>query len=302
MHGSHFLNDEYKISATRLIPPKNSCENFNFARSKMKAKSSPMSKRTRLWRGLRRLLTATVTIGLLVLGVFKSVGPRNISRIYGNIKVIAAYIAPRLLMMKRSLIPNLGELSRPPRPPKIMEILSPPLHLIIALGNLDEAKKLLQKDATAHLITPNHQSNNHTFNSSSRIHFDNSSASIFESMTFSICKIYRKQKQYPTKLSVTGSVDAGTCVVGRYRWALKIPKHGISFHSSNYSLPSNFTKCSNHRNDPFDCNHAKIREDVRLRYSQLCPDLSPFLLACTNRLALERALAYTPPWFNNEKM
>lgn len=203
--------------------------------------------------------------------------------------MILAYLSPRLLMVKRSFIP--ADVN--------VRIIPNPFHLVLALGSLDEAEHILIKDPAAQLIVPRHQQQHEmTFNStfSDRIWLERNSTTIFESLAYSLCDTYVRTKRYPTKLTVTGKSKISNCILGRYRKAFKFLKEMISFRATNSSRFSNhISECSSDNNDYFDCKGLSPHSS-RQRYSQLCPDLAPILLACGNRVALERALEHKPPW------
>lgn len=267
MHGSHFLKDEYEISSSRTGPPKKSTESFKFPSSKTKGKSSPAAKKLSFWIILSRTILA---VTLLVLGLIRSIGvPRLIKSVAISQVLIAAYIIPNLMIFKRS--PNINQ--------KIMEILPTPFNLIISFDD-SKNETIYENIPITYLI-------NHS----------NFSLSLFEGIAFSWCDSYLKNKRYPTKLTIVASSQVKSCVMGQYRWSLKLPKSLIDFQASN-STSNNFT-CPMKQKDPFDC-EKKDLEGTRLKYSQLCPDMSPILLACTNRIALEKAISYNPPWSSNK--
>lgn len=301
MHGSHLLNDEYQITASRLTPARKSSDNFKYYDSDEKIGSS--APRRGFWQDLKNMCKIILAIILLAKGIISSIGPTNRIKLYTGSHKFISYIAPKLLMFKRSfIVPKMDVMKSSPPQPRIIEIFPAPLHLILALSGLDEAKKIMKKDAAAQLITPN-PNIPAGFNSSlhGKVHVDLNSTSVFESLAFSWCEAFKRNKRYPTRLIVTGPESAASCVLGRYRWALKIPEEVISFRAVNSTqVFLNASECSQDRKDPFDCK-SKDREEIRFAYSQICPDLSPMLLACANRITLERALAYKPRWADNKK-
>lgn len=303
MHGSHLLTEEYQISASRLDPPRKSSDNFNFCRSKMKAESSPKCKQGGIWQFIKDCSKIIFALVVIVKGISRSIGPSNTLKLYAGTQVIISYIAPKLFMFKRSFVIGKVDNNKSVKSvPKIIEIFPAPLHLVIALNGLEEGKKILKKDAAALLITPNRNiSTELNSTDRSKLYLDTNSTTIFESLAFSWCEAFKKNKRYPTRLIVTGPARISSCVLGQYQWALKIPKEIISFRAVNSSeISPNFSECPADRKDIFDC-RSKDREDIRFKYSQMCPDLTPFLLACSNRVTLERALAYKPRWADNKK-
>lgn len=299
MHGSHFLNEEYQISASRLsTSKKNSCENLNPNRSDEAVESlAHKQEKNRLWQELKTFCKIIAFLSLLI----GSFAPTK----FLNLAVIVSHATPKFLMFKRSFVTGRTDVSTAsPSDSRIIEITPAPLHLIIALSSLDEAKRIMKTDAAAQLITPNRNisSADYNFTANGKIHLDINSTSIFESLAFSWCEAFRKNMIYPTKLIVTGPAKISKCVMGRYRWALKFPKELISFREVNGTteIYPNFSDCSKHRQDLFDCN-TKDREEIRFKYSQMCPDMEPILMACSNRFALEKALAYKPKWNNKKK-
>lgn len=301
MHGSHLLNDEYQISASRLDSSRKSSKSFSHYESDEKIKSSASKRSFR--HSLKNMLKVILAMLVVAKGIISSIGHTNRIKLYSGSHKIISYVAPKLLMFKRSsLVAKTDATTSPPPQQRIIEIIPAPLHLIIALSGLDEAKKIMKKDAAAQLITLNPKVPA-SFNSTlhGKVHLNLNSTTVFESLVFSWCETFKRNKRYPTRLIVTGPESAASCVLGRYRWALKIPKEAISFRPVNSTqIFLNSTECSQDRKDPFDC-LAKNREDIRLAYSNMCPDLSPILLACSNRIALERALAYKPRWAQNKK-
>lgn len=310
MHGSHYLNDEYKISASRLDPlTKSSTEDYSFCRSKSKSFSSPAYEDIRFKRFLKRIFSAMLALILLIIvGIFKYLSSANTLKLLIGSQRLISYITPQFLMFKRSIIqPDIRMRSFSVKPTKIIEILPVPLHLVIALNlnYLDEASEILKIDKSAHLIIPtvdNTMKLNFLMNE--RIHFQPNATSLFETLAFSWCQLCFQKQKYPTKLSVIGPSKASACVLNRYRWALKIPKSFISYHTTNVHIntannstsEASFSDCSA---DPFDC-LTTDREEIRLKFSKMCPDMSPILLACNNRITLERALSYNPPWALNK--
>lgn len=277
MHGNHFLRDEYEISTGRLeLSPKESTESFKFPRAKKKGASSPAAKRLGFWR---LFTTALITSVLLTVGLIRSIGPANLIKAATVSQVFIAYITPRLMITKRSSTTITNSHSDPSSPGKIVEILPAPLNLVLNLDESAKSENLIKNDPITHVIKP--LSTNNTIN-------------LFESMAFSWCDTYLKNKRYPTKLTIIASSKVKKCLIGQYRWALKIPKSLIIFRDTNTSSAFNLT-CPQNQKDPFDCT-SKGRETFRMKYSQKCPDMAPILLACNNRVTLERALAYKPPW------
>lgn len=304
MHGIHFLNEENHISANRLSNSKqrrtenNLCRNHD--RSEPKTEPLPTEViKVRLWLGFKILCKIIFALFLLEKGILASIRSFNNSKLSLATQLIASYVTPKFLMFKRSSVIGKTDNSKISSP--IIEISPTPLHLIVALSDLEEATGILKRDAAAQLITPN--SNISVYNSTilRKMHLDTNSTTIFESLVFSWCESFKKNKIYPNKLIITGPAKISSCVMGEYRWALKIPRQMISFRIVNGTgISPNFSDCSQDRQDPFDCG-AKGREYVRSKYSQMCPDLAPILLACKNHIALEKALAYKPKWAKNKK-
>lgn len=294
MHGSHFLSPEYEISASRLEAPTKSCNSFGFERSKGKSESSPASKHNN-WSLRKKLSTAFVTIILIIFGMIRSFGPSNMLKLYTGSQLIVAYIAPKLMKVKRGL--NIGDRKLPAdtvRP--IIEIIPIPLHLIIALDGSDrEIETVRSKDIASQIIIPTNHSFTYILLNNTEVSMNYNATSIFEALTFSLCESYLRNYRNPTKITIVGSSRAASCSLGRYRWALKIPREIISFRIVNGNKTSNFASCPKIKKDPFDCNTPN-REKDRLRISQACPKLYPFLTACKDRSTLERALAHTPSW------
>lgn len=261
MHGSHFQKDECEISSSRTGPPKKSTESFKYPSSKSEGESSPAAKKLCYWYVLNRLM---FTVALFILGLVRYIGLTRLFKAVAIAQVLIAYDIPNLMIMKRS--PNINQ--------KIMEILPTPLNLVISF---DDSKNvtIYEDIPVTHVINYN------------------SSLSLFEGIAFSWCDSYLKNKRYPTKLTIVASSQVKPCVMRQYRWTLKLPKSLINFQSTNTT--SNNLTCPMKQKDIFDCVN-KDREGIRLKYSQMCPDMSPILLACTNRIALEKALSYKPPW------
>ena len=188
-----------------------------------------------------------------------------------------------------------------------MEILPVPLHLVIALNfnNLDEALGILKIDKSAHLMIPTVDNTMKlSFLVNEAIHVQSNATSLFETLAFSWCQLYFEKQKYPTKLTVTGLSKTSRYVLNRYRWALKIPKSIISYHATNVDIntannSTSETGFSDFSADPFDCK-TPGREEIRFKFSKMCPDMSSILLACKNLITLERALSYNPPWSLNK--
>ena len=305
MHGIHFLNEEYQISANRLSKSKQKCiENSCYNRSEPETEPLPPKLvKVRSWRVFKNSCKIIFALFLLAKGIIGSIRPFNTLKFSAATQLIASYFTPKFLMFKRSFVIGKAEVSKTSsRVSRIIEIVPTPLHLIIALSGLEEAKQILKRDSAAQLITPNSNiSSVHNSTILRKIHLDPNSTTIFESLAFSWCESFKKNKIYPTKLIIIGPAKISSCVMGGYRWALKIPKEIISFRIVNETgISPNFSDCSQDRQDPFDCD-TKGREDIRSKYSKMCPDLAPILLACNNHITLEKALAYKPKWAANNK-
>lgn len=297
MHGSHFLNEEYQISASRLdnISKRKSVKSKNSDRLESEEEKG---EKDQLWKIVKNFFKIVFALFLLIKGLIGSLRSSNISKLSVATQFIASYVTPKFLMFKRSFVLGRADISSS-SVHRIVEVSPSPLHLIIALSGLDEAKRIMKRDSAAQLITPIIKIRNSTI--LEKIHIINNSTSIFEILAFSWCESYKKNKIYPTKLIITGPAKISSCVMGRYRWALKIPKEIISFQKVNGSeLLPNFSDCGKGRRDPFDCNE-KGREAIRSEYSEMCPEMAPILLACNNRIRLEKALAYKPKWAYNRK-
>ena len=280
MHGSHFHRNEYEISSNCLGPSIDSTESFKFPRSKKKGEGSPAAKNIGFWK---LFSTACFTVTLLTVGLIRSIGPANTIKAIAVSQVFIAYLSPKLLIAKRSVNPNNNEDSHNIiTPQKIMELLPKPLHLIITFDDSEKFKKSFENVSIADVINP-----------LAKHSLDNNTLTLFESIAFSWCDSYVKNKRYPTKLTIVASSQVKPCVLGQYRWSMKFPKSLIDFQKTNSSSVQ--LTCPETRKDPFDCS-SKNREEIRLKYSQLCPDMAPVLLACNNRITLERALSFKPPW------
>ena len=307
MHGIHFLNEEYQISANRLSKSNQNCIE-NSCPNRLQPETEPLPLKVvkvRSWRVFKNSCKIIFALFVLAKGIVGSIRPFNNLKFSTATQLIASYVTPKFLMFKRSFVMGMGkaEVSKTSsRVSRIIEIVPTPLHLIIALSGLEEAKQILKRDSASQLITP--YSNISTVYNSTilrKIHLNTNSTTIFESLAFSWCESFKKNKIYPTKLIIIGPAKISSCVMGGYRWALKIPKEIISFRIVNSTeISPNFTDCSQDRQDPFDCG-TKGREDIRSKYSKMCPDLAPILLACNNHITLEKALAYKPKWAANNK-
>lgn len=303
MHGTDLLLSEYEISASRLEDPKNLCESFEFKRIQKESMSSSASNNQVTLRRLSKTIFLSVT--LLCFGLIRSFGGvTNILKICYSSQVAFAYIVPKLLMIKRGLTKSERNSQVESIIPPILEVLSVPLQLVIGLGDLNESElgTILNSDFITYFITPSRDFNSTVFQNSTRILKDNNSATIFESLAFSICEAYHQYKRYPNKIIVAGSKKISPCVLGQYRWALKIPNEIISFHSTNSSdsIPSGLCSCPVIENDPFDCNTPE-RAKIRSKFSSMCPGLAIYLMACNNLLTIKKALNYAPEWKTKSK-
>lgn len=266
MHGSHFLKDEYEISSSRRAsgsPKQSNVTSSKFPSSKFKGESSPAAKKLNLFTILSRIL---LTCGLIIVGLLKSIEMPRLIKMVAISQALIYSFAPNLMITKRS--PNNSE--------KIMEILPAPLNLIISFDNPNNLTSTKEKDPITHVINQNNITN------------------LFEGIAFSWCDSYVKNKRYPTKLTIVAPSQVKSCIMGQYRWSLKIPSSLINFNSTN----TNFNNLTCSKNDPFDCGNGnkEDREEIRLKYSKKCPEMAPILLACTNRMAMERASSYKPSW------
>jgi hypothetical protein len=294
MHGSHHLDEEYKISASRLESHRASFEasrGFFRSSSGLPSESSSASKSARFKSYLKRICVAILTTLLITLGLVRSIGPQNIIKSCAFLAVFSLSL-PKTWIVKRN-DPLVNQ-------PKLLEISSPlPYDLVIALNdNLYNVSSVLSNvpSSSPFIIAT-------TSTNVSGRHLLNDSTSVFESIAFSWCQSYQIHKRYPRKLIIAGPSNIAACALGSHRWAMKIPQSKISFHATSLNSSSplyNSTFCSNdHRSDPFDCTENNARRmDIRHKYSQLCPDLSPILLACSGKAAMNRAIAYIPPWYN----
>lgn len=265
MHGSLFLKDEHEISSNRTGPPTKSIESFKFPSNKSKGESSSAAKTLSYWKILNRII---LTVTLITIGLVKTIGVTRIIKAVAISQVLIAYITPNLMIIKRS--PNNSQKV------KILEILPAPFNLIVSFDDFKN-KTIYENIQITHLIHHNY------------------SLSLFEGIVFSWCDSYLKNKRYPTNVTIVASSQVKSCVMGQYRWSLKLPKSLINFQSTSANSTRNTLTCPKKNKDAFDCGN-KDRDHIRLKYSKLCPDMSPILLACTNRIALEKALSYKPPW------
>lgn len=283
MHGSHFLSKEYEISSSRLGSSTESTERFKFARSKKRGESSPASKRISFWRIFS---TTLFTFILITVGIIRSFGSANILKAITVSQIFLAYIAPKFMIMKRSLTaPNNGDFKSNADNERIMEILPAPLNLILVFNNSrEEIKRRYKNNPITHVINPFQNLD---------LRNANNTMNLFESISFSWCDSYRMHKRYPTKLTIIAPYEIKSCIIGQYRWALKFPRSLIDFQQFN--LTSNNLSCPENKNDPFDC-ASNGREIIRMKYSKLCPQMSELFLACNNRFNLELALSFRPPW------
>ena len=255
----------------------------------MKSESSPASKNN--WSWFKTLSTAMAAFTLLIFGMIRSIGPSNMLKLCTGSQLIISYIVPQLMISKRGAVS--GGILTVPVPP-IIEIFPTPLHLIVTFGDSTYETELERIDNSVTQIT----NRIHLFNGTV-MPFNLNSSTVFETLAFSLCESFAKNRRYPTKVLVIGPPKSSSCVLGKYRWALKIPKEIISFRpmdNGSEHIYGNFSvTCSETKSDPFDCDTPN-RQGIRIRVSQMCPEMSPFLLACINRNRLERALAYNPPW------
>lgn len=290
MHGSHFHSPESEISNSRLGPPIKSCESFGFKRCKGKSESSPTAKAHKWFLG-RILGTAVLTVLLMVVGFFRTFGPSSMIKIYAATNLIVAYLAPKLMIAKRGLTSGEWILTNSKIPP-IIEILPIPLHLIIALGSIEgsDLAKIGNFTNTLSQVIAQNRSN---LMNNTNVFLNSNATTVFESLVFGLCHSNLKNHRNPTKITVIGSSKAAPCVLGKYRWALKIPRELISFQINSNSSTSQV--CPSIKRDPFDCKNIG-REHVRKWYSEKCPELAPFLKACNNREDLGRALSHQPSW------